>query len=83
MMSKNSFNFILFLTSYQVRGWILIVGTMSISFNVGSEKGSMEHIMDTPLEREFQSEREMSQDFGDDERTCLFWFEFDLFQVEV
>lgn len=49
-MSENCFDFVLFLTSYQVRGWILIVGTVSISFDVGSKKSSVENIMDMPLE---------------------------------
>ncbi len=83
MMSKNSFNFVLFLTSYQVRGWILVVGTMSISLKVGSEKGGMENIMDTPLEWKFQLECETLQDFSNDEGAYLFWSKFGLFQAEA
>ncbi len=60
MMSENSFDFVLFLASDQVRGWILIVGTVSISFDVGSEKSRVENIMDAPLERELESECETS-----------------------
>ncbi len=59
-ISENSLDFVLFLTSYQVREWIPIVGTMSISFDVGSKKSSVENIIDAPLEREFELECETS-----------------------